>query len=158
MLLEEEYYIGVPHLDAQHRALFKTMDRVKDILMKDDYERNKRLCKEAIKFFGDYASRHFSDEEAYMRSIHFANYELHKAQHDAIKENLLLFEQDIIASDYSPQSIKHLLGIMMAWLTYHTIEIDSVIGKEIPRIVQMTRRLPWKRPLSAYPPNFSALF
>ena len=51
MLLEEEYYIGVPHLDAQHRALFKTMDRVKDILMKDDYERNKRLCKEAIKFF-----------------------------------------------------------------------------------------------------------
>lgn len=69
-----------------------------------------------------------------MRSIHFANYELHKAQHDAIKENLLLFEQDIIASDYSPQSIKHLLGIMMAWLTYHTIEIDSVIGKEIPRI------------------------
>ena len=134
MLLEEEYYIGVPHLDAQHRALFKTMDRVKDILMKDDYERNKRLCKEAIKFLGDHASRHFSDEEAYMRSIHFANYELHKAQHDAIKENLLLFEQDIIASDYSPQSIKHLLGIMMAWLTYHTIEIDSVIGKEIPRI------------------------
>lgn len=52
MLLEEEYYIGVPHLDAQHRALFKTMDRVKDILMKDDYERNKRLCKEAIKFWG----------------------------------------------------------------------------------------------------------
>ena len=51
MLLEEEYYIGVPHLDAQHRALFKTIDRVKDILMKDDYERNKRLCKEAIKFF-----------------------------------------------------------------------------------------------------------
>ena len=69
MLLEEEYYIGVPHLDAQHRALFKTMDRVKDILMKDDYERNKRLCKEAIKFFVDHASRHFSDEEEYMRSI-----------------------------------------------------------------------------------------
>ena len=75
MLLAEEYYIGVPHLDAQHRALFKTIDRVKDILMKDDYERNKRLCKEAIKFFEDHASRHFSDEEEYMRSIHFANYE-----------------------------------------------------------------------------------
>ena len=102
MLLAEEYYIGVPHLDAQHRALFKTIDRVKDILMKDDYERNKRLCKEAIKFFEDHASRHFSDEEEYMRSIHFANYEPHKAQHDAIKENLLLLEKDILASDYSP--------------------------------------------------------
>ena len=134
MLLAEEYYIGVPHLDAQHRALFKTIDRVKDILMKDDYERNKRLCKEAIKFFEDHASRHFSDEEEYMRSIHFANYEPHKAQHDAIKENLLLLEKDILASDYSPQSIKHLLGTMMACLAYHTIEIDSVIGKEIPRI------------------------
>lgn len=86
MLLAEEYYIGVPHLDAQHRALFKTIDRVKDILMKDDYERNKRLCKEAIKFFEDHASRHFSDEEEYMRSIHFANYEPHKAQHDAIRK------------------------------------------------------------------------
>ena len=134
MLLAEEYYIGVPHLDAQHRALFKTIDRVKDILMKDDYERNKRLCKEAIKFFEDHAPRHFSDEEEYMRSIHFANYEPHKAQHDAIKENLLLLEKDILASDYSPQSIKHLLGTMMACLAYHTIEIDSVIGKEIPRI------------------------
>ena len=69
-----------------------------------------------------------------MRSIHFANYEPHKAQHDAIKENLLLLEKDILASDYSPQSIKHLLGTMMACLAYHTIEIDSVIGKEIPRI------------------------
>lgn len=102
MLLEEEYYIGVPHLDAQHRALFKTMDRVKDILMKDDYERNKRLCKEAIKFFGDYASRHFSDEEAYMRSIHFANYELHKAQHDAIKENLLLLSKTLLPATILP--------------------------------------------------------
>ena len=51
MLLAEEYYIGMPHLDAQHRALFKTIDRVKDILMKDDYERNKRLLQRGYQIF-----------------------------------------------------------------------------------------------------------
>ena len=46
MSTKEKYLIGVDRLDAQHRALFSAISRLKTILLEEDFERNKRICKE----------------------------------------------------------------------------------------------------------------
>lgn len=134
MISVEECLIGVPHLDAQHKSLFSIIDRIKGILQENDDERHRRLCKEALKFLELHTSRHFEDEEAYMRSIHCPTYEQHIAQHKAIVETLTSFKDDLIASDFAPHAVKNIMGTMLAWLTYHTIEVDSMICKGVPHI------------------------
>ena len=133
-MIEQNYLIGVPKLDAQHRVLFSAIDRIKSIVMDGDDERNRRLCKEALKLLLDHTTHHFQDEEEYMRSIQFPRYEQHKAQHEAIKDSLLALQGELISSNFAPPVVKRLLGTMTAWLAYHTVEMDSAIGKNTPRI------------------------
>lgn len=124
---EKKCMIGVPFLDAQHKSLFSAIERIRDILQENDDDRNRRLCKEALKFLESHTSRHFEDEEDYMRSIHYPQYEQHRAQHQAIRETLVSLKDDLIVSNYAPHSVKNMIGTMIAWLSYHTIELDSAI-------------------------------
>lgn len=133
MSTKEKYLIGVDRLDGQHRALFSAISRLKTILLEEDFERNKRICKELVRFLGDHVTRHFSDEEAYMREIHYAHYERHKEQHEAIVQMVASMKEEMEASDYSPQSIKHLVGTLLPTLIYHTESVDRFIGKEDPQ-------------------------
>lgn len=133
MSTKEKYLIGVDRLDAQHRALFSAISRLKTILLEEDFERNKRICKELVRFLEDHVTRHFSDEEAYMREIHYAHYERHKEQHEAIVQMVASMKEEMEASDYSPQSIKHLVGTLLPTLIYHTESVDRFIGKEDPQ-------------------------
>ena len=133
MSTKEKYLIGVDRLDGQHRALFSAISRLKTILLEEDFERNKRICKELVRFLEDHVTRHFSDEEAYMREIHYAHYERHKEQHEAIVQMVASMKEEMEASDYSPQSIKHLVGTLLPTLIYHTESVDRFIGKEDPQ-------------------------
>ena len=133
MSTKEKYLIGVDRLDGQHRALFSAISRLKTILLEEDFERNKRICKELVRFLEDHVTSHFSDEEAYMREIHYAHYERHKEQHEAIVQMVASMKEEMEASDYSPQSIKHLVGTLLPTLIYHTESVDRFIGKEDPQ-------------------------
>lgn len=42
-------------------------------------------------------------------------------------------KEEMEASDYSPQSIKHLVGTLLPTLIYHTESVDRFIGKEDPQ-------------------------
>lgn len=133
MSTKEKYLIGVDRLDAQHRALFSAISRLKTILLEEDFERNKRICKELVRFLEDHVTRHFSDEEAYMQEIHYAHYERHKEQHEAIVQMVASMKEEMEANGYSPQSIKHLVGTLLPTLIYHTESVDRFIGKEDPQ-------------------------
>ena len=134
MSVKENYLIGVEQLDAQHRALFSAISRLKSILLEEDFERNKRVCKELVRFLEDHVTRHFSDEEAYMRKIGYSHYARHKELHDAMVQMVAAMKAEMVASDYSPRSIKHLVGTLLPALIYHTESVDRFIGKEDPPV------------------------
>lgn len=134
MLWSPEHALGIPHLDAQHQALFSAIERIRDALSDPDPQRNRRICEDGLKFLERHALEHFSAEEGYMRSIGYSRYESHKRQHEAITRQLTVIRDDIIASDYAPRAIKTLLGTLLSWLVYHTIEIDAGIGANPPSV------------------------
>lgn len=76
-------------IDAQHQALFNAIDHFYSILEDHDLERDRRMSEDAVFFLRRHAVRHFADEEAYMRSIGDETYRLHKAQHEAILDELV---------------------------------------------------------------------
>ncbi len=125
----EQFNIGVDSIDKAHRKLFSIVRRL--IYLSDNENHGKWACAEGIKYFKNYAVRHFAQEEAYMLSIGYNGYEMHKRLHDNLRyQTLPALEKDLTASDYSEESIHHFIGICLGWLTAHImIEDRAITGK-----------------------------
>ncbi len=125
----ERFNIGVDSIDNAHRKLFSIVQKL--IHLSKDENNGQWACAEGIKFFKNYTSVHFTDEEAYMQSIGYKGYEIHKRLHDDMRyKTLPALEKDLTRSNYSQESIQHFLGICLGWLTTHIlIEDRAITGK-----------------------------
>ena len=80
---DDQFEIGVNSIDNAHRKLFSIVRRL--IHLSKDENNGQWACAEGIKYFKTYAIEHFMDEEAYMRSIGYEGYEIHKGLHDNMR-------------------------------------------------------------------------
>lgn len=129
----KQFNIGVASVDNAHRKLFSIVRKL--IHISRDEHNGEWACAEGIKYFKNYAIEHFSDEEAYMRSIGYKDYEIHKCLHDDMRyKTLPSLEKELTESNYSQESIHHFLGICLGWLTAHIlIEDRAITGKALNR-------------------------
>lgn len=127
---KEEYNLGVDIIDKEHQQLFKIINKL--FRFKDDEKNNQWACREGIKFFKAHATKHFSDEEEYMRSIGYQWLPQHQRIHDGFRENTLpALEHELEQTEYSLDSINHFLGVCAGWLIGHTLTEDlSITGKQ----------------------------
>lgn len=137
---QENFNIGVDIIDKEHQKLFKIINKL--FAFKDEEASSQWACQEGIKFFKGHAVKHFSDEEAYMASIHYEGFEQHKHIHKGFRENTLpALEQELEETDYSPEAVEHFLGVCAGWLIGHTLTEDlAITGKHNLR--KWTNRLP----------------
>ncbi|HBA68794.1 MAG TPA: hypothetical protein DCZ40_05475 [Lachnospiraceae bacterium] len=126
---DKRFNIGIDSIDNAHRKLFSIVHRL--IHLSKDENNGPWACAEGIKFFKNYTIEHFTDEEAYMQSIGYKGYEIHKRLHDDMRyKTLPALEKDLTESNYSQESIQHFLGICLGWLTAHIlIEDRAITGK-----------------------------
>ena len=125
----KQFNIGIDSIDNAHRRLFSIVGKL--IHLSRDENNGQWACAEGIKYFKNYAIEHFADEEAYMQSICYKKYGIHKRLHDDMRyETLPALEKDLTESNYSQESIQHFLGICLGWLTAHImIEDRAITGK-----------------------------
>ncbi|MDE5718992.1 MAG: hemerythrin, partial [Lachnospiraceae bacterium] len=72
---DKRFNIGVESIDKAHRKLFSIVHRL--ITLSKDASSGQWACAEGIKYFKNYAIKHFADEEAYMQSIGYKGYDIH---------------------------------------------------------------------------------
>ena len=125
----KNFNIGVDSIDNAHRKLFSIVHKLIDLSQNEN--NGQWACAEGIKYFKRYAIEHFTDEEAYMQSIDYKGYQLHKRLHDDMRyKTLPALEKDLLDTNYSQESIHHFIGICLGWLTAHiTIEDRAITGK-----------------------------
>lgn len=125
----KRFNIGVDSIDSAHRKLFSIVRKL--VHLSTDENNGHWACAEGIKYFKSYAIEHFTDEEAYMKSIGYEGYEMHKRLHEDMRyKTLPALEKDLTESNYSQESIHHFLGICLGWLTAHIlIEDRAITGK-----------------------------
>lgn len=127
MKWDERFNIGVASIDKAHRKLFLIVHKL--IHLSNDENNGQWACAEGIKYFKNYAIEHFADEEAYMKSIGYQGYEIHKRLHDDMRfKTLPALEKDLKKTDYSQESMQHFIGICLGWLTAHIIIEDRAIA------------------------------
>lgn len=127
----KRFDIGVDSIDKAHRKLFSIVHKLS--CLNENENNGPWACAEGIKYFKNYAITHFAEEEAYMQSIGYKGYEMHKRLHDDMRDKTLpALEKDLKTSKYSKESIHHFLGICLGWLTAHImIEDRAITGKGI---------------------------
>lgn len=114
----DRFNIGIESIDKAHRRLFSIVCRL--IELNEDEEKSRWACMEAVKYFKNYAIKHFEEEEAYMKSIQYGGCAVHKRLHDDLRDKKLpALEEEMEESDYSEEAVGHFIGNSIGWLTGH---------------------------------------
>lgn len=125
----EQYNIGVDIIDTAHANLFRIVGRLMEHMK--DTRSSWHACEEGIKYLEGYTMKHFSEEEAFMRSIQYKGYGKHKKIHDNFRDKTLIsLRQELRMSNYSSASMERFLGVVLGWLTGHIMmEDQAIVGK-----------------------------
>lgn len=129
----EQYNMGIEIVDTAHAKLFRIVDKLRDRLQNE--QAPQRACEEGIKYLESYTMKHFSEEEAYMRSVRYKGYVQHKKIHDNFRDKTLVsLRNDLQLSNYSSLSVERFIGVMTGWLTGHILTEDlAIVGKVATR-------------------------
>lgn len=128
---EERYSIGVEQIDAAHRELFSVITRLRNTL--STHGNTRWTATEIVKYFKNYVLKHFAEEERFMLSVGFKDYEQHKAIHDGMRDKILpKLVSYLESSEYSDEAIDQFCIIGEQWLSKHILRQDRELIKYIP--------------------------
>ncbi len=127
------FNLGVESIDKMHQRLFSIVGKL--IALNEDEAKQQHACREGIKYFKSYTLKHFAEEESYMKTLHYIGHDLHKSLHDDMRFNTLpALEKELEEQNYSPESVRHFIGICIGWLNGHImIEDYAITGRTTNR-------------------------
>ncbi|MCM1183633.1 MAG: response regulator [Roseburia sp.] len=127
---QERFNIGVEVIDKEHKKLFGILNRL--FSSRDEEAKYQWVCQEGIKYFKEHALKHFTEEEAYMASINYINFDMHRRLHDNFRRKTLpALERELREQNFSKEAIEHFLGVCAGWLIGHTLTEDRAITGKI---------------------------
>ena len=85
---QERFNIGVESIDNAHQELFRIINKLHNVV-RTGGGNAKWTAAQTIKYVRSYTLKHFQDEETYMLSINFRDYEAHKAIHATMREKII---------------------------------------------------------------------
>ena len=130
MLWKDNYELGVPIIDAQHKELFRRVESFLQVLRSKD-SWNEKIAKidETLEFMKKYVVEHFRDEEEYQQSIDYPGYKAHKEIHNGMVNYVLEFSKQYEQSNNDEQLIQQFGGRLLAWLINHVAAEDQRIAE-----------------------------
>ena len=99
LVWEDRFNIGVDIIDKEHRKLFKIINKL--FAFSEQEGKSSWVCQEGIKYFKDHALKHFAEEEFYMESIAYKEFETHRRLHTDFRRHILPeLEKELVEADY----------------------------------------------------------
>lgn len=121
-----EYELGLPVLDAQHKQLFRFNDELQDAIKKGLKVSNINTLLTQIKL---YAARHFSMEEKYMADVSYPQIVEQKDAHAAFVNRFDEIQDDFNAQGMTPDLVKAITNELTKWIVDHVTGMDQTFGK-----------------------------
>lgn len=130
---DASYEIGVDFIDKEHKSLFSRMNKL--LKLSESEEKSEWACREGVKYLKNHAEEHFQHEEAYMLSVRYSDFEIHRRLHDNFRHKTLpALEAELERSFYSTESIRHFVGVCIGWVVAHTKTEDlAIVGKGVSK-------------------------
>jgi len=106
-----KYMTGIPLIDKQHKQYIAMVNELVDNNQKGDM--TKTAFNDCVNEVVAYALEHFDAEESLMRLAKYPLYEEHLAKHDAFRDKMDEFLEEI---DTKEIDVKHYVKILCEWL------------------------------------------
>jgi hemerythrin len=129
MLWKDQYELGVPLIDAQHKELFRRVEAFLQVLRSGVSWDDKALqLNDTLEFMKGYVVEHFRDEEEYQESIGYPGYEAHKQIHNNMVDYVLEVSKQYEESNKNEDLMQQFGGRLLAWLINHVAAEDQRIA------------------------------
>lgn len=119
--------VGIPGIDSQHEALYGYLNDFIQLNLEKAPERQK--VRESFDRLVHYTLSHFDDEEFFMRSIHYPDFERHAELHrnlrEAVDEYSGRFETETNLCRFTGEIVEFL----KYWLKHHIFIEDTRIAR-----------------------------
>lgn len=125
LIWSEDYSVGIPAIDNEHKflaSLLNDMNRALDT----DKSVQIQMVNDALNNLSNCIHRHFESEENFLLLNHYPKYEKHKAEHIDLFAQLDLFKKSFKDNKHS-FSEGNLL-FLQDWLVRHIILHDCEFG------------------------------
>jgi hemerythrin-like metal-binding protein len=127
---EQKYTTGFPHIDDQHRELFDGLNGLTSYLRnssaEDDLENQGKIL-EMLEFLGEYAGKHFRDEEELFAQCDHPMATANKEAHQAFVEKYLEYHEKLINGTFSRALLIQLHIFLRSWLINHIVKVDTAL-------------------------------
>jgi hemerythrin len=123
---KEEYSVGNDKLDNQHKKLFAIANSALEYHYNEElpYHVRKQKVKVTLHQLSEYIKTHMLEEERYMKSSHYPDYEEHKSIH----KNIIAMTNNVLNSSKSFSELeKGLTHLLDTIFVNHIITNDKAI-------------------------------
>lgn len=121
----EDLSVGIGIIDEQHRTWFDKADQLFEAGKKGQA---KEFVGQMLDFLDDYTKKHFSDEEKYMLSINYPEYDRQKTLHTAFIGELAKLKKEFNESGGNILVVLNANQMVVDWLVKHISNEDKKIG------------------------------
>ncbi len=122
----DDYAIGVPEIDAQHKQLFVIANEMYELLKNELITDKYNSIVDIINELRDYTGYHFKAEEEYMKSIGYKRLLSQIAAHHDFLEKMAAIDLTKIDNGQN-QYLLEMLDFVCNWLVNHIIKEDKQI-------------------------------
>jgi hemerythrin len=121
----DEYSIGVPEVDEQHKALLEHIRKLSDFFR----EGRKLDVQEILKFLAEYAVNHFRTEEKLMKESNYPFAVQHIREHQTFVKYFTKLCEEIEMSEQGSLYVTFRIQLLLVdWLINHTTKTDKHLG------------------------------
>ncbi len=124
----EDLSVGVDLIDQQHKIWFEKANQLFDA---GKNGKAKEFISQMLDFLDEYTKLHFRDEEKYMLSIHYPEYETQKKLHTNFIAELAKLKSEYAKSGGNIAVIINANQMVINWLIQHISTQDKKIGQYV---------------------------
>lgn len=122
---KDEFSVGIPKMDEQHKQLFEIAWKIHDMLNDDiGYSDKYDKIVSVINELRDYAKYHFEEEEKYLTEKEYNGMFLQKVEHDKFNQKMLEIDLEHV-DDNQEKYIQELLDFTLTWIVDHILDVDK---------------------------------
>ena len=125
MRWKDEFKIGIPLIDTQHKQLFRFNDELEESIQKGLKVSDISSLLIQIK---QYIVRHFVMEEKYMQEIKYPSLDEQKEAHAAFTAKFQELQDMFNEEGMSGVLVDKIHNELIAWVTSHVTGMDQAIG------------------------------
>lgn len=119
----DEYLLGIPEIDLQHKKLLSLANDLYDVIAGND-ERFKIQMSIVLKKLTDYTVYHFQSEEKFMELHGYSGVAVHKMAHDSFVKEVT--NQIKVLGEGNKESAAKFYSFIVNWVLTHIAKADRI--------------------------------